>query len=70
MTDKTILVIGTYDTKDDELTFLADVIHAEGGQVITMDVSVLGAIKTHGLFQTRCCAGSWELHRSRHRFGQ
>ena len=43
MTDKTILVIGTYDTKDDELTFLADVIHAEGGQVITMDVSVLGA---------------------------
>ena len=42
MTDKTILVIGTYDTKDDELTFLADVIHAEGGQVITMDVSVLG----------------------------
>ena len=43
MTDKTILVIGTYDTKDDELTFLADVIHAEGGRVITMDVSVLGA---------------------------
>ena len=43
MTDKTILVIGTYDTKDDELTFLADVIHTEGGQVITMDVSVLGA---------------------------
>jgi uncharacterized protein (UPF0261 family) len=42
MTYKTILVIGTYDTKDDELTFLADVIQAEGGQVITMDVSVLG----------------------------
>ena len=42
MMNKTILVIGTYDTKDDELTFLADVIHAEGGQVITMDVSVLG----------------------------
>ena len=42
MTNKTILVIGTYDTKDDELTFLAYVIHAEGGQVITMDVSVLG----------------------------
>jgi uncharacterized protein (UPF0261 family) len=71
MTDKTILVIGTYDTKDDELTFLADVIHAEGGQVITMDVSVLGAPSRHtGLFQTRCCAGSWEFHRSRHRFGQ
>ena len=47
MTDKTILVIGTYDTKDDELTFLADVIHAEGGQVITMDVSVLGEPSKH-----------------------
>lgn len=42
MTDKTILVIGTYDTKDDELGFLADVIRAQGGQVVTMDVSVLG----------------------------
>jgi uncharacterized protein (UPF0261 family) len=47
MTDKTILVIGTYDTKDDELTFLADVIHAESGQVITMDVSVLGEPSKH-----------------------
>jgi len=42
MTDKTILVIGTYDTKDDELGFLADVIRAQGGRVVTMDVSVLG----------------------------
>jgi len=42
MTDKTILVIGTYDTKDDELEFLADVIRKQGGQVVTMDVSVLG----------------------------
>ena len=42
MTDKTILAIGTYDTKDDELGVLADVIHAQGGQVIMMDVSVLG----------------------------
>ena len=42
MSDKTILVIGTYDTKDDELDFLAGVIRAQGGQVITMDVSVLG----------------------------
>lgn len=42
MTDKTILVIGTYDTKDDELAFLADVIRGQGGQVATMDVSVLG----------------------------
>ena len=50
MTDKTILVIGTYDTKDDELTFLADVIHAEGGQVITMDVSVLGQPSKHTVY--------------------
>ena len=39
---KTILVIGTYDTKDDELNFLASVIRDQGGQVLTMDVSVLG----------------------------
>jgi uncharacterized protein (UPF0261 family) len=37
-----ILVVGTYDTKDDELTYIAEVIRAEGGEVITMDVSVLG----------------------------
>jgi uncharacterized protein (UPF0261 family) len=42
MTDKTILVIGTYDTKDDELGFLAGVIRDQGGRVVTMDVSVLG----------------------------
>lgn len=42
MTDKTILVIGTFDTKDDELNFLSDVIRDQGGQVLTMDVSVLG----------------------------
>jgi uncharacterized protein (UPF0261 family) len=37
-----ILVVGTYDTKDDELTYLAGVIRGQGGQVISMDVSVLG----------------------------
>lgn len=42
MTDKTILVIGTYDTKDDELGFLAEVLREHGGKVVTMDVSVLG----------------------------
>ncbi|WP_299368282.1 Tm-1-like ATP-binding domain-containing protein [uncultured Tateyamaria sp.] len=42
MTDKTILVVGTYDTKSDELAFLADVIRGQGGRVRTMDVSVLG----------------------------
>ena len=42
MTDKTILIIGTYDTKDDELTYLAARVGALGGGVLTMDVSVLG----------------------------
>ena len=42
MSGKTILVIGTYDTKDDELDYLAEVIRTQGGQVLTMDVSVLG----------------------------
>lgn len=42
MSDTTILVIGTYDTKDDELGFLSDVIRDQGGKVVTMDVSVLG----------------------------
>jgi len=39
---KTILVVGTYDTKDAELNYLADVIRGQGGLVATMDVSVLG----------------------------
>ena len=39
---KTILIVGTYDTKDDELGYLASVILAQGGRVATMDVSVLG----------------------------
>lgn len=38
---KTILVIGTYDTKQDELDFLAGTIRAQGGAVRRMDVSVL-----------------------------
>lgn len=42
MSDKTILIIGTYDTKDDELGYLASRIHAQGGNVLSMDVSVLG----------------------------
>jgi len=42
MSDKTILVIGTYDTKDDELDYLANVIRGQGGNVLSMDVSVLG----------------------------
>lgn len=39
---KTILVAGTYDTKGAELDYMRDVILAQGGQVVTMDVSVLG----------------------------
>lgn len=42
MSDKTILIVGTYDTKDDELNYLADCIRRQGGEVLTMDVSVLG----------------------------
>lgn len=37
-----ILVVGTFDTKDDELTYIANVIRAQGGRALTMDVSVLG----------------------------
>ena len=39
---KTILVIGTFDTKADELAYLIGRIKAQGGDVLTMDVSVLG----------------------------
>ncbi len=42
MADKAILVIGTYDTKNAELEFLAQKIRALGGSVLTLDVSVLG----------------------------
>jgi len=42
MNPKTILVIGTYDTKDDELNYLANCILKQDGAVLTMDVSVLG----------------------------
>ncbi len=42
MSDRTILVVGTYDTKDDELNYICDVIRGQGGHVLTMDVSVLG----------------------------
>lgn len=39
---KTILVIGTYDTKDEELHYICDCIVGQGGRVLSMDVSVLG----------------------------
>jgi uncharacterized protein (UPF0261 family) len=37
-----ILIVGTFDTKDDELGYIADVIRRQGGVALTMDVSVLG----------------------------
>ena len=42
---KTILIIGTYDTKSDELIYLAGRIKDQGGKVLSMDVSVLGEAK-------------------------
>ena len=38
----TILVIGTFDTKDAELSYLCEAITAQGAAVVSMDVSVLG----------------------------
>ncbi len=40
--DKNILIIGTYDTKSDELNYLAERILSQGANVLTMDISVLG----------------------------
>ena len=42
MSAKTILVVGTFDTKDDELNYMASRIRDQGGKVMSMDVSVLG----------------------------
>ncbi|WP_170416517.1 Tm-1-like ATP-binding domain-containing protein [Ruegeria atlantica] len=42
MGKKTILLIGTYDTKDPEMRYIEECIKAQGGDVLTMDVSVLG----------------------------
>lgn len=39
---KTVLVIGTFDTKSAELAYLIECIRQQGGQVRSMDVSVLG----------------------------
>lgn len=38
----TILIVGTFDTKAEELLYLAAKIEAAGGAALTMDVSVLG----------------------------
>jgi len=46
MTTKTILLIGTYDTKEPEMRFIEEAIRAQGADVLTMDVSVLGDPET------------------------
>ena len=51
MSRKTILLVGTYDTKQDELTFLASTIQQAGGRVLAMDVSVLGETTLFPMFQ-------------------
>ena len=40
--DVTILVIGTFDTKSDELAYLRKQIESQGAKAVCMDVSVLG----------------------------
>ena len=40
---KRILIVGTYDTKEDELRYLEQTIIEQGGATLTMDVSVLKA---------------------------
>ncbi len=42
MGDKTILLIGTYDTKDPEMRYLEDCVRAQGADILTLDVSVIG----------------------------
>lgn len=42
MKNPTILVVGTYDTKQEELTYIGECIEKLSGHIKTMDVSVLG----------------------------
>jgi uncharacterized protein (UPF0261 family) len=43
MNDKTLLLVGTADTKSDELVYLRQRVQAQGAQVLLMDVGVLAA---------------------------
>lgn len=43
MSDPTILLVGTADTKTDELVYLRERIHEQGARVLLMDVGVLAA---------------------------
>lgn len=42
MNDKVILIVGTYDTKNEELNYMADCIRSQSASVLCMDISVLG----------------------------
>ncbi|MGB1239417.1 MAG: Tm-1-like ATP-binding domain-containing protein [Pseudomonadales bacterium] len=42
MREVRVLVVGTYDTKTDELNYLAERIESQGASTLTMDISVLG----------------------------
>ena len=62
MADRTILVVGTYDTKSPELAYMADRIRALGGGVLAMDMSVLGDPDIPGrLLEARRGAGRRRL---------
>lgn len=47
MSDKTILILGTGDTKSDEMRFIADCITGQGARPLVMDVGVLGEPEAH-----------------------
>ncbi|MBE2277091.1 MAG: Tm-1-like ATP-binding domain-containing protein [Rhodobacteraceae bacterium] len=58
---KTILIVGTYDTKAEELAFVEQVIRDQGGKAISMDVSVLGEPghpPTHSRHEVAAAAGT------------
>lgn len=61
-----ILVCGTWDTKDAELGYIRDVILRQGGRRMTMDVSVLGD-PSQPDDQASGGRGGWVLHRGGHR---
>ena len=70
MTDKTILVVGTWDTKDAELLYLCDRITEQGGSALTMDVSVLGdPSRPHQYIKTPGGRGGRVVHSGGHRCG-
>ena len=53
-----IAVVGTFDTKTDELQYLAEKIQTAGGIPITIDVSVLGETSFNPKFSKHDVASS------------